>query len=410
MIPKIKQLIHKGVRLPNPDSVEIGEEVDLERISEEGVVIHSGCKIFGSSTLILHGSKLGYQGPVTVENCCIGPQVELKGGYFKDSIFLKKSSIGPGAHVREGTILEEEANAAHTVGLKQTILFPYVTLGSLINFCDCLMSGGTSRKDHSEVGSSYIHFNYTPNQDKATPSLLGDVPNGVMLDRRPIFLGGQGGLVGPCRLTFGTVTAAGTICRQDELRPGRLVFGAAGQGGSIPYTPGLIQNIVRVVRNNIVYIANLIALLQWYDQIRSAFISDSFPKPLHEGLKQTLCLCVDERLKQLRRYSRMVDKYGRQPGNSVANHLHTQELSHRSADLESFFSNPLDRKGNLKIRDRFLHATYDKIDRYGKDYIGIIKELSDTEKQLGTRWLQGIVDDIVKGAINIIPSFDVKEN
>jgi UDP-N-acetylglucosamine/UDP-N-acetylgalactosamine diphosphorylase len=52
--------------------------------------------------------------------------------------------------------------------LKQTILFPFVTLGSLINFCDIFMSGGSDRKNHSEVGSSYIHFNYTPNQDKAT--------------------------------------------------------------------------------------------------------------------------------------------------------------------------------------------------------------------------------------------------
>ena len=61
--------------------------------------------------------------------------------------------MGLGAQVREGCILEEEANGAHCVGIKQTILFPFVTLGSLINFCDCLMAGGTSRKDHSEAGS-----------------------------------------------------------------------------------------------------------------------------------------------------------------------------------------------------------------------------------------------------------------
>jgi len=84
------------------------------------------------------------------------------------------------AEVREGCLLEEEANGAHTVGLKQTILFPFVTLGSIVNFCDILMAGGTDRRNHSEVGSSYIHFNYTPNQDKATASLIGDVAYGVM--------------------------------------------------------------------------------------------------------------------------------------------------------------------------------------------------------------------------------------
>jgi len=192
-ILKIEKLLKKGVNIPNPDSVEIGSKVDTDRISGEGVVIYSGCKIFGGSTLILKNTRLGYESPVTIENCQIGTNVDLKGGFLKEAVLLDRVSIGCGSHIREGTILEEEASIAHTVGLKHTILLPFVTLGSLINFCDCFMSGGTSKKDHSEVGSSYIHFNYTPNQDKATASLIGDVPNGVMLNQRPIFLGGQGG-------------------------------------------------------------------------------------------------------------------------------------------------------------------------------------------------------------------------
>ena len=184
---KINILIEKGVRISNPESVEIGDEVDIERISGNGVSIYSGCKIFGSSTLILQGSSIGYEGPVTIENCQVGSQVKLKNGFFKQSVFLNKVSMGLSSHVRDGTILEEQASVAHTVGLKQTILFPFVTLGSLINFCDCFMAGGTDRKNHSEVGSSYIHFNYTPNQDKATASLIGDVPSGVMLKQNPIF-------------------------------------------------------------------------------------------------------------------------------------------------------------------------------------------------------------------------------
>ena len=240
---KIEKLLKKGVKIPNPQCVEIGAEVDVDRISGDGVVIYSGCKIFGRSTLILQGVKLGYEGPATIENCQIGPEVNLKGGFFKQAVFLKKASAGSGSHFREGTILEEEANTAHNVGLKQTILFPFVTLGSLINFGDCCMSGGTSRQDHSEVGSSYIHFNYTPHQDKATPSLIGDVPHGVMLNQRPIFLGGQGGLVGPCRLAFGTTIAAGSICRNDVLEPGRLIFEGNVKSGSVPFIPNIYQNI-----------------------------------------------------------------------------------------------------------------------------------------------------------------------
>ena len=160
---KFNILRNKGVTIPVPESVHIDDEVDSDRISGQGVEIYPGCRIYGKKTLISDDVKLGYEGPVTVDNCQLGPGVQLKGGFFKSSVFLENSSAGSGAHVREGTIFEEQASIAHTVGLKQTILFPFVTLGSLINFCDCLMTGGTSRKDHSEVGSSYIHFNFTPN-------------------------------------------------------------------------------------------------------------------------------------------------------------------------------------------------------------------------------------------------------
>jgi len=138
-----EKLLKKGVQISDPQSVEIGPEVDIDRISGNGVVIYSGCKIFGRSMLILQGSKLGYEEPVTLKNCQLGPRVELKGGFFKDAVFLKNVSMGSGSNVREGTILEEESRVAHTVGLKQTILLPFVTLGSLINFCDCLMAGGS---------------------------------------------------------------------------------------------------------------------------------------------------------------------------------------------------------------------------------------------------------------------------
>jgi len=170
---KVIKLMENGVRIPNPCSVEIGEDVEIERISGKGVVLYSGTKVYGGKTLICADTKLGYESPVTVTDCQIGRGVKLGGGFFKGSVFLDGVEMAYGAHVRDGCILEEEARAGHTVGLKQSILFPFVTLGSLINFCDCLMSGGTDGKNHSEVGSSYIHFNYTPNQDKATASLMG---------------------------------------------------------------------------------------------------------------------------------------------------------------------------------------------------------------------------------------------
>ena len=408
---KIEELVKKGVKIPNPDTVKIGENVDTDRISGNGTIIHSGCKIFGSSTLILHGAKLGYEGPVTVENCQVGPRVKLNAGFFKDAVFLDRVSVGFGSHIREGTILEEESSIAHTVGLKQTILFPFVTLGSLINFCDCLMAGGTSRKNHSEVGSSYIHFNYTPEQDKATPSLIGDVPGGVMLNQNPIFLGGQGGLVGPCRLAFGTVIAAGTICRKDELRPQRLIFDKAGKSGNIVFIPGAYIGIKRIVINNIIYIANLTALMQWYINVRTRFISDDFPEPLFAGLKEKLNMAIDERIK---RFKDLCDKMqdvtasdqhtaNDKPSSIVERQKH--ELYSIRIRLEESFVELRDNAGDQALRDVFLERIDIGIKRWGKDYIAVIKGLESKDSTTGTIWLQGIIDDIIMKLLEIIPSF-----
>jgi UDP-N-acetylglucosamine/UDP-N-acetylgalactosamine diphosphorylase len=407
---KIEKLLKKGVKIPNPQGIEIGPEVDPDRISGDGVVIHTGCKLYGSSTLILRDTTLGYEGPVTIENCQIGSQVELKSGFFRDSVFLKKSSMGSGANVREGTILEEESSAAHTVGLKQTILFPFVTLGSLINFCDCLMSGGTSRKNHSEVGSSYIHFNYTPNQDKATPSLIGDVPRGVMLNQHPIFLGGQGGLVGPCRLEFGTVTAAGSIVRKDELRPNRLLIGNMAKGGSVPFSPGVYYNIKRITVNNIIYIANLIALEHWYTHVRARFLSDDFPKPLFDGLKEKLDMAIGERIHRLKALSqKMFDSMQADP-HTKENESHLvlkqkTELFKRWTQVEECFKSQRNTEENKGVRDVFLKKLDLGIKTSGRDYILVIKGLSVEDTKAGTDWLQGIVDHITAGALKIIPSF-----
>lgn len=401
MASKVHQLMEKGVKIHNPDTVDIGEEVELKRISGQGVILYPGCRIYGEKTLILAGVKLGYEGPVTVENCYIGPRVELKGGFFRNSVFLDDVVMGYGAHVREGTILEEQANGAHTVALKQTILFPFVTLGSLINFCDCLMAGGTSRKNHSEVGSSYIHFNFTPNQDKATASLLGDVPRGVMLNQTPIFLGGQGGIVGPSRLEYGTVIAAGSICRKDELRPDRLIQEGGARSANLPYTRGLHLTLKRILINNIHYIASLMALRQWYVHVRSEFVGQDFTQELFEGLKETLQMATQERIARLLAYCRNLPVCGI-PQTVQENRL--SEIYNNCSQLERLFLLQMNWQGNNGLRENFLEAVQKGIQERGKNYIPVIQEIGEKGRKFGTAWLQGIIDHIVTESLQIFPS------
>lgn len=407
---KIQRLLEKGVNIPCPASVEIGETVSIDRISGENVTIHAGSKIQGEKTWIGPGVRLGEEAPVTIENCWVAEKVSLKGGYFSGAVFLPGASAGSGSHVRAGTILEEQASIAHSVGLKQTILFPFVTLGSLINFCDIFMAGGTGRQNHSEVGSAYIHFNYTPNQDKATPSLLGDVPGGVMLDREPIFLGGQGGLVGPCRLAYGTVIAAGSIYRKDMVQPHRLLYEAAGRSFNIPHWPGIYRGIKRVVANNIQYIAQMIALRQWYRFIRFLFVSDRFPTPLHQGLLETIEAVIDERVYRLKslseKMSESIERYRHiSDGKGSATVVkQQQELMDKWPDLEEGFTEGRGVEGTLEELAVLIKAVETAGSQKGSTYIDAINKLDTTGKKAGTRWLQGIVDEVASRATGCLPS------
>ncbi|MBC2713375.1 MAG: protein GlmU [Desulfosarcina sp.] len=406
---KIDGLIKKGVNIPAPESVEIGDEVDIDRIASDGVVIHSGSKIFGASIFIGADAHIGAEAPATIDNCQIGPDVQLKGGYFENAVFLEGAEAGSGAHVRAGTIFEEQASISHTVGLKQTILFPFVTLGSLINFCDCFMAGGTSRKNHSEVGSSYIHFNYTPNQDKATASMMGDVPNGVMLNQNPIFLGGQGGLVGPCRVAYGTVIAAGSVYRKDELKPDRLVFEGRGRGGSVPYSTGIYRNVKRQAFKNFIYMANLVALMAWYTHVRRQFIGNRFPQELYEGLTDTLRLAISERIKRFIAFCEKLDEskrlYQQQMGDSAASSLVQQKDElyknrNQAGDLICEYLEQIDKNKN----EVFLTIIERNIKQVGPSYIDVIKNLKAEESKIGTVWLQQIVDEVAGQMLALFPA------
>jgi len=408
----VATLIEKGVNIPVPSTVEIGEDVDINRISPEDVTIHSGCKIFGKKTLIMSGVELGSRSPVTIKNCQLGKKVDLKGGYFEESTFLDSANMGDGAEVREGCLLEEEANGAHTVGLKQTILFPFVTLGSIINYCDILMAGGTSRTNHSEVGSSYIHFNYTPNQDKATASLIGNVAEGVMLNQPPIFLGGQGGIVGPCQLGFNTVIAAGVIYREDCPQGHKLLIGKESQKDDIDFYPGLYWSVKRRVLNSIEYIANIIALRQWYLLIRSKFYDGSdLDKFLYDGAIEKLEIIFNERVKRFKALANKMEKsiqlYKSVMGNQTSEKLLNQkiELLKSIQVIEDEFISCKAYLGEESLKIEFLKSIYISIQKKGKNYINVIQNLSETETKVGTSWLLTIIDHVRKSVLKYLPSY-----
>ncbi len=393
---KVEALLARGVEIPCPASVEVGAEVDPERIAP-GVVIHSGCRIAGARTSIGPGSELGAEAPATVEDCQLGRKVALKGGYFSGATFLDGANMGSGAHVRAGTLLEEEAGGTHAVGLKQTLFLPFVRAGSLINFCDALMAGGTSRKSHSEIGSSYIHFNFTPHQDKATPSLIGDVPKGVMLDQAPIFLGGQGGLVGPVRIAYGTVIPAGLICRQDILEENGLYAAPSTPDAQRVFKVGAYRAIRRIVANNLIYLGNIEALKLWYLFARKRMMTaDPFSLACYEGALERIDAVLDERIERLKDLSERMahsPEFARTDSRLAlppAIAQQQQALVDGWPEMETQLrAGPAPETG-AREREAFLSA-WERIDA-ATPHIKAVASLSPEAKQAGTAWLQAVVD------------------
>ena len=361
----------------------------MSMISDEAI-IHPGCRILGDSTSIGPGCEIGAEGPVTIENCQLGRNVSLKSGYFSGAVFLDGSSMAAGAHVRSGTLLEEEANGAHTVGLKQTVLLPFVTLGSLINFCDVLMAGGTDRKNHGEVGSSYIHFNFTPHQDKATASLLGDVPRGVLMNQNPIFLGGQGGLVGPSRIAYGSVIAAGGVCRADVLAENQLHVPATPQPVTCDYDQTAYKRVDRIVKNCLIYAGNIKALKAWYESARILFVRDAFDQAVFDGALRNLNLILAERIQRLEQLAGNVSaSMGVGAAGDAA--IATQKQFIEGWDsMREVLSAPV----AADVPTGLLTELKKEIPA---GYLAAVRGLSAETRAATTDWLQSIVDDAANG-------------
>lgn len=398
-----------------PFSVEIGEEVDPDRISSS-LTIYGTARIYGKDTLISSNAKLGYEAPVTLMNCQLASEVELRGGYFADSVFLNKAAMGSNAQIRSGCLLEEESGGNHSIGLKQTILFPFVQLGSLVNFCDCLMAGGTSRKNHSEVGSSYIHFNYTPQQDKATASLIGDVARGVMLREPPIFLGGQGGLVGPAKIEYGTVVPAGIIYRPNRAKKTSLAPLTVSSVALKKFPPGIYGgDIIGKVSLNIEYLANLSALRQWYRHIRRIFfLKEEYGDILHGKACDLIDGAIEERIKQMNIFAKnletSVTANSKMPKQSPSDKI-TRSQKHFMQNwprMEAFLLADHEEKTGHKTREAFV-KTMQRLAGGGNPYLEAIRSLNREEVGKGTAWLKAIVDGIRVGCKDSFHTYRQKE-
>ncbi|MFA7174282.1 MAG: UDP-N-acetylglucosamine pyrophosphorylase [Kiritimatiellia bacterium] len=390
-----KMLANKGVKLITPETITIDSDVKPESFAP-GTVIHPGCRLRGERLSIGQECVIGAEAPATLDNCQLGERVRLAGGYFEKSTFLNDFKAGSSTHVRPGCLFEEGSSIAHCVGVKQTLFLPWVTAGSQINLCDCLVAGGISRTNHSEIGSSYVHFNFTPYQDKATPSMIGDIPRGVLLNQPSIFLGGQGGMVGPSSIAFGTVIPAGQIWRGDHCKPNQIVLRkSVNYNVSLPFDAERYKGIGRVISSNLRYIGNLVALDQWYRVVRSCFmLDDPWQQRCFNGARQRLREMFTERLKQMNRLALNIEKSLALPCGNPFRDEHREFLKRWESgreQLEALTNSAETIAIQEKVQAIVATLRADK----GKGYIAAIQGLAPEPAEDLTAWLDSYVQTVM---------------
>lgn len=179
-------------------SVHIGRDsivypnVTLEGRTEvgDGCVIRSGTRIADS--------KIG-RGVEILDNCVID------GAEVRD-----RCRIGPFAHLRPGTRLEEEARIGNFVEVKKSV----IGRRSKANHLSYI--GDASVGEDSNIGAGTITCNYDGKNKHATE--IGD----------RVKIGSDTMLVAPVKVGDGSATGAGTVVTKD-VPPNKLVVGAPGR-------------------------------------------------------------------------------------------------------------------------------------------------------------------------------------
>ncbi|MBN2491115.1 MAG: UDP-N-acetylglucosamine pyrophosphorylase, partial [Planctomycetes bacterium] len=236
-------------------------------------------------------------------------------------------------------------------------------------------------------------------------SRFGDVARGVMLDQPPIFLGGQGGAVGPVSIGFGAIAPAGAVVRRDAPEGGRLLV---PEVVAIPgdFQPGLYRRIGRVVRRNLEYIGDLHALKCWYDEVRRPFFAGSL-EPLLEGALATLDRALEERVRRLKELAAKLERsidLGLAAGLETLEMARQQELYFHREEVAARLAAASAREPGVADRDRFLRAVDDGRRRYGAAYRTVIPALPADDRAAGTRWLEAVAAAPRTAVADLLPS------
>jgi bifunctional UDP-N-acetylglucosamine pyrophosphorylase/glucosamine-1-phosphate N-acetyltransferase len=215
-----------------------------------------------------------------------------------------------------------------------------------------------------------------------------------MLDQPPIFLGGQGGAVGPLRVGYGTVVAAGSVLLDDVLEDGKLIAAVPPPGFVRDRRPHTYRNLTRVVRTNVIYLANLVALENWYRQVREPFFARQEMGPLvYAGALEMLALAKEERAKRLTAMAAKV------PVSTSEGRAFSESVEAVRALFE----------GQRDVPDGtdFVGAFQQASTTAAGNYLETVQRLTPELRTMGIQWLERIVAALCDSADGLLGPMDL---
>lgn len=188
---RLERFMVEGVNILDPRSVFITEKVRIE----SGVFIGPNTQLLGETKL---GQGCHIEGSCYLKDCTVGEGAVVKFCVrAEESVIGKGSSVGPFAHIRAGSILEESVKVGNFVETKNATLGVKASAGHLSYLGDCTIGKRVN------IGAGTITCNYD-----------GFAKHRTIIEDG-CFIGSDSCLIAPITVGHDSTVGAGSVLSSD---------------------------------------------------------------------------------------------------------------------------------------------------------------------------------------------------
>jgi bifunctional UDP-N-acetylglucosamine pyrophosphorylase/glucosamine-1-phosphate N-acetyltransferase len=188
---KAAALMSEGVTVVDPQATYIDPDVE----AGQDTVIEPGASLLGQTRL---GCDCHIQSYCTISDSSLADRVTVRPcSVIANSGIASGVTIGPFAHVRDGTVIEENARIGNFVEVKKS------RVGRGTKALHLTYLGDTTLGENANIGAGTVTCNY--DGVRKNPTVIED----------GVFIGSGTMLVAPVRIGKGSYTAAGSAITED---------------------------------------------------------------------------------------------------------------------------------------------------------------------------------------------------